>query len=94
MLMCRVAGWVAIVVSAFISGFAVARVGINIFNAWTIFGCGLAGFIAVVARGRWMIAASIILMIVGAMPALIGGFAYLYLPSVLILLVALVLPDR
>ncbi len=94
MLMCRLAGWTAIVVSAFILGFALARVGINILNAWTIFGCGLAGFIAVVARGRWMVAASVILMIVGAAPAIFGGFAYLYLPSVLILLVALVVPDR
>ncbi len=95
-LMCRVAGWAAMAVSGFLLAFVLfgSRVGINVGNSLTIFGCGLAGFIAVVARGRWMIVASIILMIVGAAPALIGGVAWLYLPSVLVLVVALVVPDR
>ncbi len=94
LLLCLVAGVAAIAVSVFLSFTVlfITQVGINALNSVTIFGCGLAGCLADFPRGRWMVAASAVLLIVGAAPGLIGGYAWLYLPSVLLFVLAFIVP--
>ncbi|MGH9031926.1 MAG: hypothetical protein ACRDZV_07320 [Acidimicrobiia bacterium] len=85
-LVAKVAGVLAVAVSALLLlAVTGGDVGLNPLNGWTI----LLGFVAgglVLARsdGRYRAFAALIL-ILGMLPALIGGVGFLYVPSLILL---------
>jgi hypothetical protein len=83
------AGTLTLLVTAALAAIVITRdVGFNPANLWTLVACGLAGVIAV----RWPSKPFVVmtLVLVGAAPAVFGGFALLYLPSLALLLASLV----
>ncbi len=76
----RAGGWTAIGVSVALLVIVLARdVGLNPWNGWTI-GLGLGGgAVAVKATSLTERGAAAMLLLLGMLPALVGGFGLLYL---------------
>ncbi len=63
-------------------------VGVNLLNGWTIVLCGMAGILAVSLDKTGL---PLLLLAMGAVPALPGGVAFLFLPSFCLLLASALL---
>jgi hypothetical protein len=86
-----VGGVLAIVISlALLLKVSIGGPGINVGNLWTIALCGVAGVLALEARLGW----AAVLLVLGASPAIFGGVAFLYLPSLLLIALASLVPSR
>jgi hypothetical protein len=84
-------GLLAFGVSWLMLGVVLTRDGaLNLLDGWTIVVGGAAGLWATRGGRRWRIGVSLALLVLGALPAMIGGLdrQYLYLPSVALLTVA------
>jgi hypothetical protein len=82
----RLAGAIAIAVSAFLLVAVMLGPGANILNLWTIVVCAVGGIAAWYVRPGW----AALMLVVGAAPAMFAGVGFLYLPSLLIAMVAAV----
>ncbi|MCA1695114.1 MAG: hypothetical protein LC749_10465 [Actinobacteria bacterium] len=60
-------------------------VGLNVLNGWTILLAAAGGLIAITRDGRAARLTAFALILLGAFPALVGGFALLYLPSLVLI---------
>lgn len=78
----RAGGWLAIVVSVALLVIVLARdVGLNPLNGWTI-GLGLlGGAVAIRAATVTDRVAATVIVLLAAVPALLGGMGLLYVPS-------------
>jgi hypothetical protein len=81
-------GGLAIALSVLLA-FAVVA-GANLGIAWTVVLCGAAGALATQLR----FTPALVLLVVGAAPAVFGGVAFLYLPSLLLIAAAAFVPAR
>ena len=75
-------GWLAVGVSVALLGVVLVRdVGLNVLNGWTIVLAAAGGLIAITRDGRAARLSAFALVLLAALPALVGGFALLYIPS-------------
>ncbi len=86
----RVGGWLAVGVSVALLGVVLVRdVGLNVLNGWTIFLAAAGGLIAITHDGRAARLTAFALILLAALPALVGGFALLYLPSLVLIFLSI-----
>jgi hypothetical protein len=87
---CRVGGALSLVVSVALLISVTVRGLVNGLNLWTIVLGGVAGLLALQPRatGRALVVA-VALLVGAALPALIGGIGWLYLPSLILLVVGI-----
>ncbi|MBA2443917.1 MAG: hypothetical protein H0V49_01110 [Nocardioidaceae bacterium] len=82
----RVGGWLAVGVSVALLGVVLVRdVGLNVLNGWTIVLAAAGGLIAITRDGRAARLTAFALVLLAALPALVGGFALLYIPSLVLI---------
>lgn len=85
-----VAGFLAIAASAVLLAVVMVRdVGPNAANLVTILGCALSGLAAMASRSRLALIASTVALALFALPAAFGGMALAYVPSLVLLVLAL-----
>ncbi|MDP9299325.1 MAG: hypothetical protein M3P43_00265 [Actinomycetota bacterium] len=91
----RIGGLIAVALSAVLLLSVVVRGLVSPLNLWTvILGAG-AGTLALQRRPtRLALIVSIVLLVGAALPALIGGVGYLYVPSIILLVVEILAPAR
>lgn len=77
-----------------VAGFLLALLafrGPNALGLWSVLAGGAGGLSALVARARWQVLVSSLLVVMAAIPALPGGLGLLFLPSLVLLLLATLL---
>jgi polyferredoxin len=90
-----VGGLLAVVVSAVLLLSVVFRGLVNPLNLWTIVLGAIAGSLALQRRPtRLALLVAVIVLAGAALPALIGGVGWLYLPSMVLLIAEIVSPAR
>jgi hypothetical protein len=91
----RAGGLLAVAVSVVLLVSILFRGGLNAVNLWTIVLGGVAGVLALQRRPtRLALFVSIVLLVGAALPAAIAGVGYLYIPSVILLVVEVLTPGR
>ncbi len=91
----RIGGLLAVAVSVVLLVSVVFRGLVNPLNLWTILLGAIAGTLALQRRPtRLALFVSIVLLVGAALPALIGGVGYLYVPSIILLVVEILAPAR
>lgn len=76
----------AVGVSVALLGVVLVRdVGLNVLNGWTILQAAAGGLIAITDDGRAARLTAFALVLLAALPALVGGVALLYLPSLVLI---------
>jgi len=82
----RVGGTLAVAVSSLLLVVVLVRdVGVNPLNGWTIFMGAAGGIIAAASPTRTRIPCAWLMVFLAALPALVGGFGLLYVPSLVLL---------
>ena len=91
----RAGGLLAISISVVLLASVVLRGLEDALNIWTIVLGAIAGVLALQHRPtRLGLFLCVILLIAAALPALIGGVGYLYVPSILLLLFEVLAPAK
>ena len=91
----RAGGLLALAVSVVLLLSVIFRGIVNALNLWTIVLGAIAGVLALQRRPtRLALFVSIVLLVGAALPAAIGGVGYLYVPSVILLVVEILTPGR
>jgi hypothetical protein len=91
----RIGGLLAVAVSVVLLVSVVFRGLVNPLNLWTVLLGAIAGTLALQRRPtRLALFVSIVLLVGAALPALIGGVGYLYVPSIILLVVEILAPAR
>jgi hypothetical protein len=86
----RAGGRIAVGLSVLLLFVVALGSGLNVLNLWTIALCWAAGLLAI--HGRLGVAS--VVLLVGALPALLGGVGFLYLPCLLLFGLSALCPNE
>lgn len=84
------AGGLALAVSVVIAASLPLRgVDFNVLNAWTLLLGAVGGVLALTAKSKGWVVGALAFLVLAALPALFGWVGWLYLPSIVLLSIAL-----